>query len=159
MNSGRKPQAPNNRTTAPIGDQKDAGEFNIAFLSQINEAFQLEEEAKGTISPSKRSERLPESPPINASTLERSVSLGIPPQLSSILQKLDNTFILNNFFGNFQVISKAREKDGQLIKLESEVPFGQIMINASEKDIYEGWDTNYFNEIEDFQTPSVSKIN
>eukprot|EP01022_Parablepharisma_sp_SALTPOND_P023425 TRINITY_DN494_c0_g1_i1.p1 TRINITY_DN494_c0_g1~~TRINITY_DN494_c0_g1_i1.p1 ORF type:complete len:1152 (+),score=161.70 TRINITY_DN494_c0_g1_i1:3596-7051(+) len=130
-----------------IGDQKDAGEFNITFLAQVNEALQSEEV------PASPSKSMAEVSPKKSPGLSRSLSLGIPSIFTSLSQKLDSTFINENFFGEFQIVTQAQEKDGKPINLEAETPFGQIMINATEKDIYEGWDTNYYNEIEDFQTP------
>jgi len=137
-----------------IGEQKDAGEFNIIFLSEINEALQLEEIKSNFPPPLSPSKSLIENSPRKSPSITRSQNLGIPNMLASMTQKLNNTFINENFFGEFQILTRAAEKDGKIVELEAEVPFGQIMINAMEKDIYEGWDTNYFNEIEGFLTPA-----
>ena len=139
-----------------FGDQKDAGEFNITFLAQINEAMQNEEDAKSPAKPSGNLDSPKRSPGLESSPgFSRSLSLGIPPILAGLAHKMENTFINDSFFGTFQVITRAQEKDQGVVELTAESPFGQIMINAMEKDVYEGWDANYFNELEGFQTPSV----
>eukprot|EP00826_Nyctotherus_ovalis_P004845 TRINITY_DN11076_c0_g1_i21.p1 TRINITY_DN11076_c0_g1~~TRINITY_DN11076_c0_g1_i21.p1 ORF type:complete len:984 (-),score=386.57 TRINITY_DN11076_c0_g1_i21:125-3076(-) len=125
-----------------IGDQKDAGEFNIIFLAQINEALKNEEPVES--SPSRMHRSATQISP------GKSLALGISAALPG---KLDTTFINDSFFGEFQVVTRAVESDGQKIELTEETAFGQINVNAMENNIYEGWDINYFNEIEDFKTP------
>lgn len=125
-----------------IGDQKDAGEFNIIFLAQINEALKNEEPAD--LSPARLHKSATQISP------NKSLTLGTAAALPG---KLDTTFINDSFFGEFQVVTRAVESDGQKIELTEETAFGQINVNAMENDIYEGWDINYFNEIEDFKTP------
>jgi len=127
-----------------IGDQKDAGEFNIIFLAGINEALKNEENVSSLFSPTKAVTSAPKRSP--------SESLGLNIT-SPISLKLDSTFINDNFFGQFYVITRASESDGEKIEVAAETAFGQIDVNAMESNIYEGWDINYFNEVENFKTP------
>lgn len=126
-----------------IGEQKDVGEFNIVFLARIAEALEHEEEKKSHSQIVRMATLGPESPLKN-------------PQARSMLAYIASKgFINENFFGTFQIITRSVEKDGKPIMLNEDTEFGQININAMEKDIYQGWDTNYFNEIDDYRTPEV----
>jgi ubiquitin carboxyl-terminal hydrolase 25/28 len=132
-----------------IGDQKDAGEFNITFLERINEVLKDEEDIQGTASPSKGLSNPSKWSP------NRSLSLNLT---SSFPGRLDSTFINDNFFGEFYVVIRASESDGEKIEVTAETAFGQINVNAMENNIYEGWDINYYNDVEDFKTPKGATV-
>lgn len=133
-----------------IGEQKDVGEFNMVFLARINEALEREEEQK-------RSSQIIRMATMSAMESPRKMSPS--EKMRGILpggpQNLDNGFISTSFFGMFQIITRAKESNGDPIELNTDTAFGQIMINPMEKDIYQGWDTNYFNEISDYHTATV----
>ncbi len=63
------------------------------------------------------------------------------------------SFVYNTFFGRCQIVRRAREKDGSAIDLTSESTFGPVLVSATERDVYDGWDANNFTVIEEYQTP------
>ena len=134
-----------------IGEQKDVGEFNINFLARVHDALEVGKDNPLPVTPSKV-----ETDTAAQKELERSVALGMSVLLPVAPEQLSKSFIYNTFFGSFAILTKAIDKDGKVIELKTNTTFGQIMVNACEKDIYSGWQKNYFNEVEDFQTPSVS---
>ena len=152
-----------------FGDQKDIGEFNTTFLAQIDEALSGQKlEGPAASSPGasilvqrpvtgrerdRERERERDSPSKDRTVLMRLPSLSLSASSS---YERDESFIYKHFFGQFTVITKARENDGKPIELQAYSAFAQIMVSPTEKDLYEGWDTNYFSEVEDYQTPSVS---
>ena len=131
-----------------IHEQKDVGEFNINFLARINEALELGKENSFT----KISNELD---PDAKKQQERSIALGMSVSLPVDCHQLSKSFIYNTFFGSFLIITKANDKNGKPIELKANTTFGQIIINSHEKDIYKGWEKNYYSEIDDFQTSTV----
>lgn len=131
-----------------IHEQKDIGEFNINFLARIHDALELGKDNTCTKTPAALS-------PEAKKQFDRSVALGMSVLLPVSPDDLTKTFIYNTFFGSFQMVIKAKEKDGRPIELNTSTTFGQIIINASERDFYKGWQANYYTDIEDFQTASV----
>lgn len=124
-----------------LGDQKDVGEFNINFLARLNEG--LSQEAGGMDSPS----------PVRGFGLERSTSMGMSIFVPPSTEQLHASFIYRTFFGSMMTFTKSKEQDGQPIELKSTTGFGQVNINPMEANLYDGWEANYFSEIEDFKTP------
>eukprot|EP01022_Parablepharisma_sp_SALTPOND_P001351 TRINITY_DN106156_c1_g1_i1.p1 TRINITY_DN106156_c1_g1~~TRINITY_DN106156_c1_g1_i1.p1 ORF type:complete len:938 (-),score=127.57 TRINITY_DN106156_c1_g1_i1:56-2869(-) len=116
-----------------IGEQKDAGEFNSIFLTRINEALEASE---GKMSP--------EAPaPVTLEVISPSM--------------LDKSFIYKTFFGSHVITRRFTESDGTQRELSAESAFGQILVSATESSIYDGWEANNFNEIEDYTTPKGYK--
>jgi len=128
-----------------IGEQKDVGEFNINFLTRLNEALELGE-----------SSILQEQnlDPIAKRELDRSVALGMSVLLPISAEQLQKCFIYNTFFGTFGIFTKALDKDGKIVESVTNTTFGQIIIDANSSNIYDGWEKNYYTEVEDFQTPT-----
>eukprot|EP00826_Nyctotherus_ovalis_P032447 TRINITY_DN2615_c0_g1_i1.p1 TRINITY_DN2615_c0_g1~~TRINITY_DN2615_c0_g1_i1.p1 ORF type:complete len:938 (+),score=270.66 TRINITY_DN2615_c0_g1_i1:188-3001(+) len=61
----------------------------------------------------------------------------------------------DDFYGEFDIVTSASESDRTGITLSEIKEFIQVIVNAREKDIYEGWEVNYFNtEIEGYRTPA-----
>ncbi len=134
-----------------IGEQKDVGEFNINFLARVNEALELENTDSYITTP--------HAPPVDPAAQkvgDKSVNLGMSILLPVRPDQLGISFIYKTFFGAFQIVTKAVDKDGTMVELRTNTTFGQIIVNATEKDLYRGWEKNYYGEVEEFQTPSVS---
>jgi len=156
INSNRKYVDPKNLLSAivndngvplEIGDQKDVGEFNINFLARIEDAM------------------VPQAK-LNESSMMGNLSSSIRQDSSNRLGpsplKRTESFISRSFFGNLLIITRANENaenDNRLIEIKEETTFGQIMINATDPDIYQGWESNYNSEIENFVTPLGTKTN
>ena len=129
-----------------VGEQKDVGEFNINLLARVHDALEI---GKGSIGiPTKRD-------PTSQREFDRSIALGMSTLLPVAPEDLCKSFIYNTFFGSSQIITKATDRDGKKIELKTEAAFGQVIVNAQERDIYKGWEANYYSEIDDFQTQSV----
>jgi ubiquitin carboxyl-terminal hydrolase 25/28 len=131
-----------------IHEQRDIGEFNINFLARIRDTLELgKEEGKVQVQMAIN--------PESKKQLDRSIALGLSVLLPVSPEDLSKSFIYNTFFGSFLMPIKATDKDGKTIELSTSTTFGQIIISASEKDFYKEWETNYYTEIEDFQTNTV----
>ena len=131
-----------------IGEQKDVGEFNINFLSRVNEALEM--------AAAKRSPPKPTQVEAGAQReLEKSVALGKSVFLPIAPEELSSSFIYKTFFGSSQILTKALDEDNRLIELKTDSTFGQIIVNAEAADIYKGWEMNYYGEIEDFKLSNV----
>ncbi len=130
-----------------VGEQKDVGEFNINFLARINEALELERSDPPVPAPELASAARRE--------LERSVASGMSVLLPVTPEQLNRSFVYSTFFGSSLIVTKATENNGKSVELQTQATFGQVIINAEEKDLYRGWEKNYYNVIEDFQTPNV----
>jgi len=131
-----------------IHEQKDIGEFSINFLARIHDALELNKEDNKVQVPININ-------PESKKQLDRSIALGMSVSLAVNPEDLSKSFIYNTFFGSFLMLIKATEKDGKGIELSTNTTFGQIIINANEKDFYRGWRANYYTDIEDFQTNTV----
>lgn len=117
------------------------GEFNRNFLLRVNEALELEDTPfQDHLDPK-------ESQALGMSVL--------PPVVSDQLEK---TFIYNTFFGSFQVITKAIDKEGDKVELKTTNAFSHVVINPTEDNLYKCWEASYFTDIENLNTPSVPSI-
>lgn len=126
-----------------IGDQKDVGEFNINFLARIEEAMlPLQKAMEVSMS----------SGLAGSQYLASGRKMGISPL------RREESFISKTFFGNLLVMTHAIEKDNMPIELKDETSFGQTIINANEKTVYQGWESSCFTEIENFVTPRVRQL-
>eukprot|EP00826_Nyctotherus_ovalis_P059049 TRINITY_DN8179_c0_g3_i2.p1 TRINITY_DN8179_c0_g3~~TRINITY_DN8179_c0_g3_i2.p1 ORF type:complete len:248 (+),score=68.30 TRINITY_DN8179_c0_g3_i2:326-1069(+) len=132
-----------------IGEQKDVGEFNMTFLARVHDALELSEVLDRP--------DLPESP-AERKELKRSIGLGLSVLLPISTEQLNKSFIYNTFFGSFSILTKGRDLDGSEIELSTSTTFSQIIVSAEHKDLYKGWEANYYTEIDDFQTETVSCV-
>ena len=119
---------------------ENLNEFNRNFLLRLNEILELERSPLFT----------KELPNINDSQV-----LGMSVLLPVMPEQLAKTFIYNTFFGTFQVITKASDKNGDEVELNVSKAFGHIEVKPIEDNLYKCWESNYYHEIANFHTPSV----
>ena len=123
----------NNGIPIKIGEEKDVGEFNINFLARVDEAV------SNQTNPAKRSSLEP-----HMFSASRAAHQPLVFQSES--------FISKSFFGKLLIRTHAIDSKNQPIEMNEETTFGQIMINPTAKNIYQGWEDNYFSDIDDFLT-------
>jgi len=115
----------NNGSGIIIGEEKDVGEFNINFLARIDEALGKEGDNS-----------LLSSQYINHSMKSR-----------GFLRLSKESFVARAFFG--KLLTLTYEIKDKVVRRE-ETLFGQVMISPMAENIYQGWEANYFSEIDDF---------
>lgn len=124
---------------SPI-ETADANEFSRNLLLRLNEVLELEKPAPFSREP----------PDISDSqTLGMSVLLPVTPE------QLAKTFIYNTFFGTFQVTTKATDKNGNEVELNTSKAFGHIEVKPIEDTLHKCWEAGYYHDIHNFHTPSV----
>jgi hypothetical protein len=128
-----------NDAAKPIKTE-DASEFNRNFLLRLNEVLELERSSLFN----------KEFADVNDSQ-----ALGMSVFLPVMPEQLAKTFIYNTFFGTFQVTTKALDKNGSEVELNTSKAFGHIEVKPIEDNLYKCWEANYYHEIANFHTPSV----
>ena len=126
-----------------FGEQKDAGEFNLNFISKVDDGISTDESISHV------------GPLYDQVTdLLKSYSLYIQPE------KVSSRRILKLFFGKFDaIISYAYDNKTQSTEMKDNV-FGQITLNPAEGNLYSAWIKNYFTQsIENFKTNIGENVN
>eukprot|EP00826_Nyctotherus_ovalis_P057890 TRINITY_DN7930_c0_g1_i1.p1 TRINITY_DN7930_c0_g1~~TRINITY_DN7930_c0_g1_i1.p1 ORF type:complete len:209 (-),score=59.84 TRINITY_DN7930_c0_g1_i1:405-1031(-) len=122
----------------------DVNEFSRSLLLRLNEVLELERSAP-------LSKELPD--------ISDSQVLGMSVLLPVIPEQLAKTFIYNTFFGTFQVTTKAIDKNGNEVELNTSKAFGHIEVKPIEETLYKCWEASYYHDIQNFHTPSVLSLN
>jgi ubiquitin carboxyl-terminal hydrolase 25/28 len=117
----------------PIGDQKDITEFNINFLSRIDEALQQN---------SDRSKLPKEDETIQISSqLTRKHSVALH-QEDSVVSQI--------FFGRMKEL-KYFVQDSERMAEEEETIFGPVILDIGQKDLYTSWESGMMFNIDDYR--------
>ena len=131
-----------------MGEQKDVGEFNMMLLTNLEEGLQCQ-----GIPPFQRAPN-----PGEDLNLDNQLSRSITERMSGNpcdLEQEGVRGIKRDFFGMKKLFIEAQEEDSTLIHRNREEGFGQIMLNPEAKDLYSGWESNIFIDIEGYETPGV----
>eukprot|EP00331_Platyophrya_macrostoma_P026999 CAMPEP_0176452540 /NCGR_PEP_ID=MMETSP0127-20121128/28602_1 /TAXON_ID=938130 /ORGANISM="Platyophrya macrostoma, Strain WH" /LENGTH=1000 /DNA_ID=CAMNT_0017841025 /DNA_START=38 /DNA_END=3040 /DNA_ORIENTATION=- len=133
----------------PVGDQKDVTEFNMTFLTRVEEALQTQESfvvKKG---------ESPHRPTHVDSPLEESLT----HKNNLLLRKLssigdaEETFMSSMFFGKMKEF-RTYIQDKQRMMDEEDSLFGAIILDITHKDLYSSLDEWLCFDIEDFRAPN-----
>ncbi|CAG9320649.1 USP28_3 [Blepharisma stoltei] len=122
-----------------IGDQKDVGEFNMNLVARIEEGLQTAQPYEEN-----KEKRLNESPTL----INRKGSMVISGHEIS-----EEGIISELFYGKQHEFLEAAERDGSLVQIKNLAPFGQIIVDVDEGDLYSAWDIAYHSQIEGYLTP------
>ena len=139
-----------------IGDQKDVGEYNIDLVSRIEEGLKKSQPAPPPpaeipIEVEEAKEEEMEHQP----NRERAMSTNLAGVSSALIasELSDQHLITNKFYGKQVQIVTAAEETGELVQEEQTNPFGMVILDIHNKELYKAIDDAFSNEIEEYKTP------
>lgn len=131
-----------------IGDQKDVGEFNMIFVSRLEDGMK-------PIKPDVDQQDSEEQPLAEVGDPEPVPILVRKGSLNYSITVPEEGAIASLFYGRQVELLTSTEEDGARVFQHQEAIFGQVMLNVDDRDIYSAWDKVCFSKIEGYVTPQT----